>query len=543
MNRAAGVAPSDERSVGDAPRGIAARILAAWDSPWTGSYWLGFAAAAVLAGACLARAYAGAEGFRLCTQDLFVVLDGGWRMLHGQHPNVDFYNELGPCLYGMMAVALWLSHASAAAFGWVQGFAGAALGLWAWALARRRLDPLPRLLFCAAIVLMAISPYVYGYSVLHTSPAMVYNHLGYSLVALAMLEASLDRRPATARSEAAGGFSTGLAAGIALFLKITYFAWMFPLAALLLRCRPQTRARWLGIATGLAAGCAPFVLYYRGNFAPMLHDLWITSGAKHIQWRWDAVEAFYLNVAPMTVFVLLALGALRAGEARGRAVLQAALIGVATIAGGYLLLLTNTQANQMPLNAIGAMLILQLLAGRPRQSAPSWPRALAIAWGVWFAVAAICLDGAGVAWAGLTRRHFAHDTWNQLTPARLAGISSLEHTYVELVNDGFVLLDRYRQPGETVMSMDFSNPFSIGLGIPPAHGGTADLHFGTNYDDRHHPSAEWIFGDANLVLDPIVPTDRPAEKNVQRVFGPYVYSHYHQIAESSRWRLYRRNRP
>ena len=72
----------------------------------------------------------------------------------------------------------------------------------------------------------------------------------------------------------------------------------------------------------------------------------------------------------------------------------------------------------------------------------------------------------------------------------LAGFRSDEPDYVDFVNDGLALLRQHRAQNETVMSLDFSNPFSYALGIPPAQSGATTLHYRTNFSDAHHPSAE-----------------------------------------------------
>ena len=39
-----------------------------------------------------------------------------------------------------------------------------------------------------------------------------------------------------------------------------------------------------------------------------------------------------------------------------------------------------------------------------------------------------------------------------------------DFSYGEFVNDGLSLVAKYRRPGDTVMSLDFTNPFSYSLG-------------------------------------------------------------------------------
>ena len=517
-----------------------ARVLDWWHSRAMEHPLLQVYLAMFLAAACLVRADIGLQGLARYTHDSFVFLDGGWRVLHGQRPDIDFFSDLGPLSYLATALGLKMAHGSAAGFAWVQGLAGAAIGLWGFMLASRRLSAVPRALFCAAIVLLAISPYQSGDSVMQTTPAMAYNRIGYSLVALVMLEASLSRDRSSRLYEAVGGFSSGFIGAILLLLKVTYFLWIFPLLVLLIPCRAQRRSRWIGVAAGFGAGFLPFLWYAGGSLGPMVRDLRIVSGAKHIQWVWTAFEALHFSVAPMLLLVLTAVVLLLAQGARGRTVRQAALIGGAAIAGGYLLLLTNCQGDAMPLNAIAAILILQLVNSQSRMSGV-WPRALVTLWGAWLILAPICLDASGLA-LGLGSKVFSVGLpGTRFHSARLAGISSLETSYVNFVDDGIALLDRHRQPGDTVMCLDFSNPFSFALGIPPARGGANALLFGTNFDDLHHPAPAWLLGGATLVMQPMVYSNVTLQDSVPRIYGPYLAAHYRLIGRSSQWELYRRN--
>src|SRR5436305_15190821 len=62
--------------------------------------------------------------------------------------------------------------------------------------------------------------------------------------------------------------------------------------------------------------------------------------------------------------------------------------------------------------------------------------------------------------------------------------------YKDQVNDGLNLLRSHRRTGETVRSLDFSDPFSIALEAKPAKGGAATLQYGTTFNGAHHPSPQ-----------------------------------------------------
>jgi hypothetical protein len=518
----------------------ARRILAFWNSPLPENRLICLSLAAFLAGCCLLRAYSGMDGMRAYTHDGFVFLDAAWRLLNGQHSNVDFFSDHGPFMYLETAFGIWLTHGSPAGFGYAHALVGALLGLWAYFLTSRRLAPVPRALFCMAIVLLAISPSTIGEPVIRTTPATMYNRFGYCMVALAILEAALQRNPSSPAAELAGGFSTGAITAFFLFLKISYFLWMGPLVLLLIPARPQTLRRWIGLAAGFAVALLPFLIYDHGTLMPMINDLRIVGGAKHIQWRWYLIEALYYSVVPLAIFILLAVALLWQEGSRHLA-RQVSLTGAAVILSGGFLLLTNYQRNQLPLDAIGAILILHLVNFRAPSSVYPWIRGILTLWGTWIILISLSADGAGLVAAAKNKISAAHDPRAQFHSARLAGFTSLEYDYVRIVNDGLSLVEQYRQPGDTVMSMDFSNPFSFGLGMPPALGGTTGLQFNTNFSDAHHPTPEWLIGHAKLVIVPRVYTDGSLQESMPRIYGPYLDAHYHVAGQSAEWKLYRQN--
>ena len=519
---------------------LAGRILGYWSSPLFEDKLVASSLVTLLIGACVLRGYLGMNGLRVYTHDVFVFLDGGWRILNGQRSNIDFFSDHGPIMYAATALGIKWAGGVAAGLGWIEGVIGCLLGIWALLLTARRLDAVGRALFCILIVLVAISPYTPGEPFVLTTPATVYNRYGYCLIALAMLECALDSRGNRAKSEVRGGFSTGIIAAILLFLKISYFLWIGALAMLLIPCRVQTRRRWIGMAAGFVAGLLPFLVYFRGSLLPMIADLRTVAGAKHIQWRWYLVEGSYFSFAPLVLFILTAT-ALVWAEGSRRTSVQVAVAGAATFLGSGFLLLTNNQKNELPLAAMGAVLILHLVNSRPSVETTIWMRSVVTLWGAWFIMVTIALNYCGLLFGVFDRAWAMGDARSHFHSPYASGLTSFDVDYVNFVNDGLDLIRRNRRAGDTIMSLDFSNPFSFLLATPPARGGTTGLQFNTNFSDAHHPAPEWLIGHATLVIVPEVYSDGSLDDNIPRIYGPYLTGHYHQIERSARWKLYRRN--
>jgi hypothetical protein len=163
-------------------------------------------------------------------------------------------------------------------------------------------------------------------------------------------------------------------------------------------------------------------------------------------------------------------------------------------------------------------------------------------WGIVLALISVAYDAMGLGFAVYERRAWNPRVNATFHPPVLAGFRTLDREYVEFLNDGFALLEQHRRNGETVMSLDFSNPFSYALGIPPAPGGAITLHYATNVTEAHHPPAEALFGQADLVMSPKRSKEPRLRAGIDGIYRPYLESHFHLIGESGGWQLYRRDR-
>jgi hypothetical protein len=155
---------------------------------------------------------------------------------------------------------------------------------------------------------------------------------------------------------------------------------------------------------------------------------------------------------------------------------------------------------------------------------------------IFFAAASLSAAGWLMVHSVRAAPHFQAQTLRQFVPVK----DDVRYTYI--INDGFSLLKLYRKPGERVMALDFANPFSYGLGIPPAPGGSTNLQFDGTFNAKHKVSPEKLFGAADLVMLPKIFSEGSLQFTVPTIYGPFLYSHFQLVAESSDWKLYRRLR-
>jgi hypothetical protein len=528
--------PQPEQASATSSNALVARFITPWNFPALDHLSIRALVAILILGICFIRAYVGLWGSRIYTQDAFSMLDGAWRVLNGQRPHLDFYTGLGPVTYLMTAAGVVIAAGNAVGLAYGQALFGCVAGLWAYLLCERRMRNVATILVCVIVVLMAIVPTTIGSSPQGITPATTYNRCGYALVALLMIEAMAARRPTRERDEFSGGLSTGFILGTLLFLKISFFMGAGLLIVALAPLRKQTRERWYGIGAALGVTVLAFAWYLRFDLAAMYNDLRTVAHTKHVMLGGYLARDLVINAFPLLLFAYLIS---RTETSRwDRNAIRIAALGVCL--AGFFLLLTSWQFYSLPLNSVMAILLLDRAVPASARVTPApGLRFSLLLLGSFFAVIYIGSEVTGLNYA-LSEKLHATTPHTGFTAPTLAGFNStVEHDYVEYVNEGCNLLNLHRRPDDTVLSLNFTNPFSFGLGMKPPAGGTTWLQYGNDFDD-HGPPAERIFGDASLVMLPKIFSDGTLPDTLPRIYGPFLKQHYALAAESPNWWLYRR---
>jgi hypothetical protein len=521
-----------------------ATFIRLWNYPLLKHIWVRALLFISILGFCAARAYIGLSGTQMFSHDAFMLLDGAWRMMHGQRPHIDFYSHMGVLTFAPTVAGLWMAQGTAAAFGYGQALTGLVLGLWSYCLCRNRLADVPAVLMTLAVTLMASAPAALGFSPVFIAPAMTYNRCGYAILALTLVEAAAERPRNSRPSDLLGGLSTGAAFAILLFLKITYFVFGGFLILAVSALRPQAKQRWTGLGIGFLALFSVFAAYFSFNLKPMLLDFLTVAAAKHFRIDWYQVDVI-LELAA-TLFILNAMGAaLLFLRDRWQAGLTLGITGSAGCIVGLILLLGNYEQTGFPLAVFLAILVINaVIVCIPNPGHPS--RALhgsVLFLGSVFIVIFLGVSAFnfpyGIAVKIFKARHFP-----ALDSPVLKNFVPVDGDlgYTAYVNQGLALVRDHALAGETVMSLDFTNPFSYGLGMKPAPGGTTVIQYKTTFDDRHRQSPQSLFGRADLVMTPNPGcfSDPTLDYSIPRLYGPYLESHFNLVAKSQYWSLYRR---
>jgi hypothetical protein len=493
--------------------------------------------------------------------DSFIFLDGGWRVLHGQRPQVDFSTNLGPLIFLFTAAGIAVMKQGGHALVLAQALLGLMVAALVYPLSVRRLPRVPAVALSTVIVLLALAPYNVGEFPFLLTYGMIYNRIGYALLGVLLIEATRAAQPGPSakRDEFIGGMLTGFICSFLLFLKITFFVFAVILIVALLRYRPQCRQRFAGMAVTSAAFALLMLGYLRFDLPALFHEYLMSAGGKHMA-RLGPLGVVMANVEPTIVLVVLGClwGWLVTIVNRDRFPLSRPWAIFISVLVGYGLIITNHQGGGQPLNAF----ICVLIAGEIAVSAwPGWKPsfnvpALLLVIGLCAPLIGFAIPTA-IAYSLPALEHVIH--WAAYSPEmRLAAPAvsdfrskdtsprfdrkddGYQGNYAIFVNDGLALLRKYSPPQESVVSLEFSNPFSFSLQRKPPTGGTTCLQFGVTFDNAHKLSPDQLFGDAQVVMLPKLFSAPLLSDAVARNYVAPLRAKFRKVAESSQWELYRR---
>ena len=126
---------------------------------------------------------------------------------------------------------------------------------------------------------------------------------------------------------------------------------------------------------------------------------------------------------------------------------------------------------------------------------------------------------------------------------RMEGVlisESREGEYTHTLQSGVALLREQGVRNETLMTLDFANPFPVLLDLPPALGDPWCMHVGRHISLETALPGERLFADAAYIMVPTYWRERETRDFLLEVYGGYLDEVYGVVAESGDWRLLRR---
>ena len=112
-----------------------------------------------------------------------------------------------------------------------------------------------------------------------------------------------------------------------------------------------------------------------------------------------------------------------------------------------------------------------------------------------------------------------------------------------MINDGLGLLRQHISPGDTVVTLAYTDPFSFALSLSPPRGVLQWWDLNYNFDTDHYLDADRVFGGVTWVMIPRMQPGQGCcqERSQQQVmldlYGPYLAQHYTESARTADWIL------
>jgi hypothetical protein len=413
----------------------------------------------------------------------------------------------------------------------------------------------PALLVTAWLVLTATCPAFLDSTPNSVSCAMIYNRLGYALLAVVLVECAF----AHDRSRFWGGVSSGAIVVLLLFLKLNFLGAAVLLLLVTVPLRREELGRWWGILAGAATVFAMFCLYLRFALKAFSADMWLAIHSRGGSLSFRKIEGVLPgSYEAATLFLLTVLTVLLVapGGFRRSPGVRTILLACATIAVSGLLRSTNALETGFQLMAFWILVLVAQLAAAYRETKQK--AAVAV-------LAVVGLGGIGAQFYGdcvsmaalLKYRMPARwSTGMSIAGYKMDGLRFFDNPdmdtkhlgdngrlYATCVSDGVRLLESSSLQNEKVATVGFHNPFSYVLRRKPATGGSTWLLIDNNISMAHLPDPQLIFGDADLIMEPhYVSTHEWSDLLIEEAYRPYLQEHYSVAGQSEWWTLYRRNK-
>ncbi|MBJ6123962.1 hypothetical protein [Microvirga splendida] len=487
--------------------------------------------------------------------DLFVILDGAYRVAAGQVPNQDFHTPLGPFAYYLTAAGYFLSGTLGGTMPTAMALITLVLALPMAHILGSRLHPLLAVLYGLFLLLILAVPVNLGESVTSLSFAKFYNRIGWAALGALLV---MYLQPLSARRRQTL-LDTACAAALTLLMLYTKLSYgVVALAFLLFMLLDRQQRRWSASALGITILAVLVIeLIWQSSLAH-LADLRLAFdvGGSGLRGTWGQIIDHVL--VNLTDYVLLGLFA---GIAlyRTHSVRDLLFYAFCAIAG-FLIVNQNFQAWGIIMlhgaAAVAAETILRSEDHRPQAvDHGSWSTgagAKLLFLAVVLPTIIHCLAALGLHTAAASVKAGNAVPLPNLEQVRVANLWTWSDydtaaAYQDSLRDGFDALSNLDPKPDRIFVLDTGNPFSMALGAPPARGDTPWLQWDRTLGRANHVPAEALLADVQFVMVPKTADTSDAAigplPQLQAIYGHYIAAHFDAAGETQHWTLYRRRPP
>ncbi|PVE25748.1 hypothetical protein DC522_02950 [Microvirga sp. KLBC 81] len=506
-----------------------------------GSSW---SAGAILLGAIVFAVLLAAPGVTITASyvnDLFIFLDGAHRIASGQIPNRDFHTALGPLSFYIPAWGYWLSGTMGGAMPSGMALATLVLAMPIAHVLSSRLHPILALPYGLFLLLVLAAPLNLGESITALSFAMFYNRIGWAALGALLI---MYLRPERCRpwQEGIDAVSAAVLTLVMLYTKITYG--LVALTFLTFLLSDSRQRRWVAAAIALILISGIGIEAFWRSTPAYIADLVMSAQVSGSRSPADLTGTFIRHLADYTLLGIFAALVLP----RTRSLRDLLFFGFCTVPG----LLIQNQNSQpwgiLTIHAGAAVAAEMILRLRAQHSSQEFPPS-SFATGAPLPLMAMilptllhCFMALGLHTAmAVARSGKAFDLPKfaevRLIAPWLSEKRTLMHVYLESIESGARALESLPEALTKVSVLDFANPFSVGLGLPPPRGDSAWLHWNRNVNASHFIPPEQYFSDVNILM---LPKWGINHAPLRELYQAYIDANFEPLHDTEGWIIYRR---
>lgn len=477
--------------------------------------------------------------------DLFIFLDGAYRIVWGQVPNRDFHAALGPLVYYLPAAGYLLSGSLGTAMPLGMALYVLLLAPIMAHVLSSRLRPLIALPFGAYLLLIVAVPMNLGESITALSFAMFYNRVGWAALAL-LLVMYLRPDPDRPKREVLDAFCAASLVLLMVYTKISYGAVGLGFLVFMLLDRKQRR--WAALAMAITVGAGLMIeAVWRSSVAHIADVLLVGKVSGTLRGGLESLfDALLRNLADYVLLGLFACLALW----RMRSFRDFLFYGFC--AGAGLLVVNQNFQNWGIISlAAGAVVAAETLVRTDEWDSFEPPQHRSLGWGSQFLMLAFllptivhCMVALGLHAAlasGRTAQIPGMPNFDRIKVVDLwasGGDYPFLTRYLATLQDGASALTSLESEPSRVFVLDFVSPFSAGMKLRPPRGDSSWQHWGRTVDEVAFVAPEQLFQDVRIIMEPKWAVDGPTADGLRQLYNPYIASSFELVRETADWKVH-----
>lgn len=479
--------------------------------------------------------------------DLFVILDGAYRVTSGLVPSHDFHTPLGPLVYYLPAAGYLLSGSLGSAMPTAMALVTLALSLPMIHVLGSRLHPLIAILFGAFLVLVLAVPINLGESITALTFAKFYNRIGWAALGILLVMYVRPVQPST-RQEALDALCSAALTLVMLYTKLTYGIVAMTFLVFMLTDRTQRRWAFASLAFVIVT-CSAIEAVWQSSFLYLRDIHMALDVGGRLRGTWGQIaEHISGNLADYVLLLLLSAFALRRSHS-----FRDGLFYLFCAVTGFLIINQNFQAwGILTIHAASAVAVETILRQERAAAADAGGMQGSISAGAKLLFLALvlptivhCTAALGLHTISASIRAGEDINLSHLDNVRLANLWSWSdfdtaNLYITSIRDGAEVLSETGQQNGGIFALDLANPYPMILGAAPPKGDMPWLQWDRTLNASFFIPAASLLEHVNVVMEPKPADSSSLPAGLKILYGPYIESHFELLRETDHWKVYRR---